>query len=320
MTQVALSIVMPVYNAEKYIQQAVTSLLEQSYRDFELIVVNDGSTDKSMEIIQGFNDERIRILHNDKNRGIVYSRNRGNAAARGRYLAPFDADDVARADKFEKQLAFLEAHPEYGMIGSWARLIDARGHVMRQKWKVNAPPERIPSILLFRNYFVQSSVVIRREAIPEEGYAEGYDAVEDYRMWGLVARRYKVWNYPAYLLQYRIHEQGITKRESDQMAGRDAKVFPLLYEPFHIQLNKRNLQLLQTLKDNRPITDLKDLNDLEVFFLHLLSQNKKHQAVDQKQLLSVVTTRWIKACWLARGLKHKALFKFLRSSFLTSRL
>jgi len=320
MTQVALSIVMPVYNAEKYIQQAVTSLLEQSYRDFELIVVNDGSTDKSMEIIQGFNDERIRILHNDKNRGIVYSRNRGNAAARGRYLAPFDADDVARADKFEKQLAFLEAHPEYGMIGSWARLIDARGHVMRQKWKVNAPPERIPSILLFRNYFVQSSVVIRREAIPEEGYAEGYDAVEDYRMWGLVARRYKVWNYPAYLLQYRIHEQGITKRESDQMAGRDAKVFPLLYEPFHIQLNKRNLQLLQTLKDNRPITDLQDLNDLEVFFLHLLSQNKKHQVVDQKQLLSVVTTRWIKACWLARGLKHRALLTFLRSSFLTSRL
>ncbi len=315
-----LSIVLPFFNSEKFIGESIAGLLGQSFRDFELIVVNDGSTDKSMEIVQGFNDERIRILHNEGNRGIVYSRNRGNAAARGRYLAPFDADDVARADKFEKQLAFLDAHPDFGMIGSWARLIDARGRVMRQKWKVNAPPGRIPAILLFRNYFVQSSVVIRRKAIPEEGYAEGYDAVEDYRMWGLVARRYKVWNYPAYLLQYRIHEQGITKRESDQMAGRDAKVFPLLYEPFHIQLNKRNLQLLQTLKDNRPITDLQDLNDLEAFFIHLLAQNKKHKVVDQKQLVTVVSDRWVKACWLARRLKHKTFLKFLRSPFLTTRL
>ncbi len=320
MTQTTLSIVMPAYNAAAYIREAVGSILSQSFRDFELIVVDDGSTDNSMEVVRGFGDKRIRILQNTTNRGIVYSRNRGNAAARGRYLAPFDADDVARADKFEKQLAFLDAHPEYGMIGSWARLIDARGRVMRQKWKVNAPPERIPAILLFRNYFVQSSVVIRREAIPGEGYAEGYDAVEDYRMWAEVARQHKVWNYPAFLLQYRIHQQGITKRESDQMAGRDAKVFPLLYEPFHIQLNKRNLQLLQTLKDNRPITDLKDLNDLEVFFLHLLSQNKKHKVVDQKQLVTVVSDRWVKACWLARGLKQKALLKFLRSPFLTTRL
>ena len=139
MSYPTLSIIMPVYNAEAYLHEAVKSILAQSFTDFELIIVEDGSTDNSLEIIEGFSDSRIHVLYNDGNQGIVYSRNRGNAASRGRYIGPFDADDIAEKDKFKKQLRFLECNPDYGMIGSWAHLVDHEGRMMHEKWKVNAP-------------------------------------------------------------------------------------------------------------------------------------------------------------------------------------
>ncbi len=316
MTDPALSIIMPVYNAQKHIRSAVESLLKQSFHNFELIVINDGCTDKSMEMVRSFGDNRIRILNNDKNRGIVFSRNRGIAAARGRYLAPFDADDVARQDKFEKQIAFMEANKEYGMIGSWAHLIDDNDRLLKTKWKLSASPERISAILLFRNYFVQSAVVIRREAIPEKGYVKGTDTVEDYHMWAQVASIHKVWNYPDYLVRYRIHEQGITSRESSKMPKRDSKVFRFLYEPLQIQLDDRQLALLQLIKGQQAITDMKTLKDVEAFLLELLKQNKRLGLYHQKHLCKEVQNRWLKTCFNARGLKHKLLLILLRSPLL----
>src|SRR6056297_709312 len=135
-----ISIVMPVYNAQDYVESAIRSLLRQTYKNFEPLVVDDASTDNSLKIIEGIRDPRIRILKNKENRGIVYSRNRGLEAMRGDYFAPFDADDIARHDKLEKQLSFLEAHPDYGMVGAWARLIDENGRTLKQRWKLNAPP------------------------------------------------------------------------------------------------------------------------------------------------------------------------------------
>ena len=158
-----LSIVMPVYNTEKFVKKTIESLLNQTYKDFELIVIDDGSTDNSIEIIKKFADNRIKIFSNDSNKGIVYSRNRGNAEALGRFIAPFDSDDIALPDKFEKQISFLEQHPEFGMLGSWAKLIDENDKFLNVNWKLSAKAESIPAILLFRAYFIQSAVVFRRE-------------------------------------------------------------------------------------------------------------------------------------------------------------
>ena len=95
---------MPVYNAGRYLSQAVQSILEQTYKDFELIIINDGSTDNSKTVIESFNDNRIRYFENEKNSGIVYSRNKGLKLAKGEYIGMFDADDIAYPEKFEKQI------------------------------------------------------------------------------------------------------------------------------------------------------------------------------------------------------------------------
>jgi glycosyltransferase involved in cell wall biosynthesis len=101
---------MPLYNTESYVGQAIQSLLSQTYRDFELIIVNDASTDTSLEIVKTFNDTRLRILNNKKNSGIVFSRNKGLREAKGEFIAPFDSDDLAVNDKFEKQIGYLKKH------------------------------------------------------------------------------------------------------------------------------------------------------------------------------------------------------------------
>lgn len=315
----SLSIIMPVFNAEAHLQEALDSILAQTYEDFELIVVDDGSTDGSVDILNLCSDKRIRLIHNDGNRGIVYSRNRGLREASGQFIAPFDADDVARLDKFEKQIGFLENNPSFTMLGSWARLIDGQGNRLRERWKLSAPPERIPAILLFRNYFVHSSVVLRRSALPYPAYAEGFDTVEDYLLWARVCRNFKVWNFPDYLISYRIHHQSASSREAARMPIREARVFELLYQQMHIQLDNRSLELLQLLKSKQAIRSIQELHDLESFLQHLLEANRKFPLVDHKELQRVVCNRWMKACYLARALKFKTMIKCITSPLMPGR-
>lgn len=304
---------MPVYNADRFIYKAISSLLGQTFRDFELIVVNDGSTDRSMEFVNSVNDARIKVLTNEQNKGIVYSRNRGNEAARGRYIAPFDADDIARKDKFEKQIDFLEKHPDFGMIGSWALLIDEHDQLLKKKWKVNAPPERIPAIQLFRNYFIQSAVVMRREAVPPGNYTKGFDVVEDYKMWFEISQQYKVWNYPDYLLKYRVHNQSITQRQKSEMNARDAKVYNFIYDSLGLDLTERQKSLLLTIKSSEKIDNTDLLSEIEEFLLFILSKRDTMSNYEYTELCRVVYNRWLKACYKAGYHKPQVIRKFLTS-------
>lgn len=304
---------MPVFNAGRYVALTVKSLLEQSYRDFELIIVNDGSEDNSEEIISTFRDSRIRLINNPGNKGIVYSRNRGLTEAGGKYIAPFDADDIARKDKFEKQIAFLEKNPDFGMIGSWVLLIDENGKQLRKKWKLNAPPGRIPSILLFRNYFAQPAVVIRKEAIPENGYVQGYDIGEDYMMWLEIAGKFKTWNYPDYLLKCRIYPGSMMQREAHNMTGREKKIYDSIYRSFGFDLSERQLFLLLTIKNNSSAGDPGLLSEIEYLLIQILDKNKEVEKYDRQELMKVVYDRWLKVS-LKAGPSMKVLRRFLFSA------
>ena len=120
-----VSVAMPAYNSEEYVKQAIDSVLAQTFSDFELIIVNDGSSDRSKEIILSYTDERIRYLENEKNLGIVKTRNRCIANAAGKYIAVLDNDDIALPFRLEEQVRFLEANSDYGVCGSFYRIIDS---------------------------------------------------------------------------------------------------------------------------------------------------------------------------------------------------
>ncbi len=309
-----LSIIMPVYNAAKYLAEAVESLLVQSFSDFELIIIDDASTDGSSEIAEMYDDGRIKLFHNEKNSGIVFSRNRGLSEATGDFIAPFDADDVALPGKFAKQIRFLKRNPGYGMVGSWVKFINGNGETMKGKWKLPAKPEKIPAIMLFRNYFVQSTVVIRREALPPEGYRKGYDVVEDYKMWIEIAAKHKVWNLPEYLVNYRVHDQSATNSDSRRLTEQDRLIYRDLFNALDIELTPQNFDTHMIIKQNDPILQTEILKRIEEHLKMLLLQNRKTKIYDERMLKKVIFNRWMKCCFRARSLGPSAIGMCLSSS------
>ena len=316
----ALSIIMPCYNSGKYIGPAIESILSQSFRDFELIIVDDASTDETLGKVHDFNDQRIIILSNEENLGIVFSRNKGLKSARGRFIAPFDSDDIALPGKFEKQIRFLEQHFDYGMIGCRVKLINEEGKKLHEQWKLNADVRKIPSVLLFRNYFCHSAVIMRRECIPEGGYAVDFSTGEDYRMWIEIVRFWKAWNYPEYLVKYRLHKGSYSSKRGSEILQNDEKIFRLLFEPLGIEPNLEQIETLRVIKDRSSITDLETLRKIESFLLLVISRNKHTHVYDQKELSGVALNRWLKVCKMSIGMNISAAGIFLKSGLLINYL
>ena len=207
-----VSVVMPVFNTAAYVGQAIESILQQTYQNFEFIIIDDASHDNSVKIINTYRDERIRFISNSFNQGISKTRNQGMAKANGKYIAVFDSDDISLPYRLEKQVAFLENNPEFGLIGGQVIPIDEQGTVIGDTWQFTAEPEEIPVILLFRNYFAQPSVMLRATAIANQWYDPTFITAGDYEYWTRIIRRTKVWNLNGPLIQYRRHSEGITRR------------------------------------------------------------------------------------------------------------
>ncbi len=308
-----LSIIMPLYNTEMYVAQAIQSLLSQTYTDFELIIVDDGSTDKSLEIVKSFKDSRIKIMRNQQNQGIVFSRNRGLKEAVGEYIAPFDSDDIAMPDKFRKQIDFLKTHPDFGLIGSWIKMIDENGKFIKKKWRLFAKPEEIPAQLLFRNYFAQSSVVIRREALPVSGYENGFSFGEDYRMWIDIAKKYKMWNYPECLLLYRVHSKNTTSININNIEKHEKMIFEYSFKFLNIEIDENSASILQLINNEEKIMQIYKLKEIEKFLILVLSRNADLNIYDQKQLQKVVVKRWLKVCFKERNMILKFPIRIISS-------
>ncbi len=304
---------MPVYNAGKYLQEAITSVLDQEFKDFEFIIVDDGSTDFSLAIIKSFDDDRIRVHKNHQNKGIVYSRNKGIELSHGKYIGMMDADDVALPDKFKKQIAFLDKNPDFGMIGSWAKLIDEYGLVLKENWKLNAKPDKIPGIMLFMNYFVQSAVVFRKEMLPRYAYKEGYEIVEDYKLWLDILKRGKAWNLPEYLLHYRIHYKSATQSKEATVNQNLTMVYEELFESLDIKASSEEMKMHHEFRTGRNKYDLSEFLSILVWLEKLYIQNKKLKRYPEKYFLSTLFNRILKAFKLTDGNCLKCFTKILSS-------
>jgi glycosyltransferase involved in cell wall biosynthesis len=218
-----VSVVMSVFNAEPYLRQAVESILRQTLRDFEFIIVDDGSTDRSRALLDEYRDERIIRADHAANRGIPQALNHGLERARGRYVARIDADDVALPERLATQVEYLERHPDIGILGSaFYRLEMATGYV-----RVVAGPSQDADIrwqIMFYNTFCSSSVMFRRELIATiGGYNETMRCAIDYDLWVRMVGSLRAANLPDALAVYRVHGEGVTGQwGSDQQRYSDA--------------------------------------------------------------------------------------------------
>ena len=182
-TAPCVSVVMSVYNGEQYLVESIQSILNQTYSNFEFIIINDGSTDQTEKIIKSYKDPRITLIDNSINHGLVYSLNLGFSKARGKYIARMDADDISRSDRLAKQVEFLEGHSDIGIVGSNCICIDENGH----RLFINRKPAldlEIRWVNLLQNPFVHSSVMIRKCMSTDNEYIyPSIKWVEDYMLW-----------------------------------------------------------------------------------------------------------------------------------------
>ena len=313
MSDSLLSVVIPVYNAERYVKDAVTSILHQAYKNMELIIIDDVSTDSSLQIIESIKDDRIILVKNGVNRGQIYTRNLGLKMAKGEYIGMFDADDIAYHDKFKLQIDFLKKNEDYGMIGSWAKFIDEDGKRLPGSWKLRAKPDMIPSIMLFKNYFLQSAVIYRKDCISKYLFKEGFDVAEDYKIWLEIIADFKTWNLQEYLVDYRVHKNSITKSQPSKQIQTERVIFKRQLAKLGIDVSENELKLHLLIKDARPIKTISTLKQIEKWLLKIEDRNEDELIYDRKMLSRVIFNRWLKVCKKASGLRFKMIYTLFTS-------
>jgi glycosyltransferase involved in cell wall biosynthesis len=202
-----VSVVMGTFNGERYLHSAIDSILQQTFRDFELIVIDDCSTDQTPNILREINDPRIRAVRNTHNLGIPSTLNKGIELALGKYIAFQDHDDLSMADRLSLQAEFLERHPKVAMVGSSCRVVDASGATVRD-YPAKCDDAELRWDLLWYNPFFQTTLMLRRDALREiGGYSSDprYRLSEDYEMMSRLAMRYRVANLSQFLGCWREH-------------------------------------------------------------------------------------------------------------------
>jgi hypothetical protein len=209
----SLSVVMSVYNGQAFLLQAIESILAQTFPEFEFLIIDDGSTDKTTEILAGSasRDTRIRILRHE-NKGRAASLNIGIGLAKGKYIARMDADDVAMPYRLAEQMDFMERHPEVGLLGGAVELIGPMGRVIRT---VRPPLEdaEIKALMLRYNPMFHPTVVMRKElALIAGGYRKALLDADDYDLWLRMSERSRLANLGKTMVQYRIHSDQVSIR------------------------------------------------------------------------------------------------------------
>lgn len=307
-----VTVFIPAYNRERFIGAAVRSVLAQRYRDFELLVVDDGSTDRTAAIVAACDDPRVRLEQNPGNRGIPYTRNRGLELARGQYLAILDSDDLMLPARLGAQVDFLDRHPRHAAVGSWSRLVDADGAVLPGLKRQPVHDADIQSHLLFRCCLNNRTVTARADVLRAYGYRAEFPRCQDYDLLVRLAPAHALANLPTVLVHGRRHDDQFTART--EALGRDRKraiaawQLERLGARFHATDLDHHYQLGRLARVG-VVPDAAWLDWCEDWLARLDAANRTARRYPHGAFRAVLGLNWLKACRHAPG----GMRRFVRS-------
>lgn len=311
---------MPVYNGDKYLRQAIKSILHQTFTDFEFLIINDGSTDKSADIIKSFTDPRIRLLENSRNLGLIRSLNMGIDAAHGEYVARMDCDDISTTDRLTKQVAFMDAHHDVGVCGSWYKSIGERRSITMK------PPlddHEIRFFLAINTPFAHPSVILRKSLLQRYDlrYNSEFTHAEDFELWVRLSAHTKLANIPDVLLLYRNHKKQISRQYSSGQLASANRVRALQLSNLGMassidEFNTHNAVFVAVRPDSTsvyPISSFDFLHSAEDWLRHLLDMSNGSVHATSPFLKQFFGKRWFTICMNSTGLGWDA-WKFFWNS------
>lgn len=216
-----ISVIMGVYNGERYVGEAIESILSQSYDDFEFIIVDDCSTDRTNEIIKSYNDPRIKIIRLERNHGLAYALNIAAKESKGKYIARMDSDDISLNERFERQILFFSKNQDVSVLGTSYYEIDSSGEIIGEK-KFPSDDKDIKSVMIKINPFFHASIMMKKESLEESGFYNGsLRMLEDYDLWIRMSKKCKLANMDESLIKRRYHEGNVclTTDNAQLLAG-----------------------------------------------------------------------------------------------------
>ncbi len=312
-----ISVIMAVYNSATYLEEAIQSILNQDLKDFEFIIINDGSTDESEEILKKYArvDNRIQLFSQD-NQGLPKSLNRGIQLARGKYIARMDADDISLPERFSKQVAFLEEHPEIAVCGTWIETIG------EEKSYINQYPrdsETIQCWLLFGIGLAHPSVLMRRDCLIEKNlsYDPSYLYCEDYEFWLRLSRDLQLANLPEVLLLYRVQSKQGDRSEYERIRlTNNQRIWLSLFQNLGISPTPEELETHGELWRFELKYTREFIAKTEKWFRKLRRANRKTRIYAEPNLTKYFGDRWFVICEPAKDLGFWLAWRCWRSPML----
>jgi glycosyltransferase involved in cell wall biosynthesis len=298
MHQLPLSVIMPVYNGEKYLEEAISGVLTQNFTDFELLIIDDGSTDSSVKIIQSIKDSRIRLIQNDKNRGVAYTRNVGLKEAKGEFLAWMDCDDLIEPNRFEVQINCLRENPEIGICGTaLQRFGEGKPYVSR---KFLDPP-LIKAALLFYNSLLSATTMYRMEMIrkAELTYDTRLLVAEDYDFFFEASFHFPIKNLDQVLYYYRASESSIMKVYSErrqQLFDFHKIIYSKAFDKMQIPHLEENFELHYSCASTELITTFLKLKEVFDWLIYLKNRNSELKVYEVNSFDKVLASVFFSVC------------------------
>ena len=296
-----ISVIMANYNTPlPYLKKAIDSILAQTYTAFEFIIVDDGSTDNSPEVIRSCPDPRIRLICNEQNRGLAYSLNKAMEHCQGEFIARMDSDDISLPDRFAKQFSFMREHPDVIVCGAWADTIDKNG--IDAGWSIRgtiSDQEEYRICLLFGNTptIVHPSAFLNRRLLLRHGlkYDVRYRNAQDYQLWVRCARIAGCRIIPETMVLYRIHEASVSKKLRTEQDNCSYRIIQEQLDRLHLTLPEelKRSHFLFVTYNHLPPYDRR----LKGWLVSIIRANKKYRVYDLRKLKRTIWTSWGKICY-----------------------
>lgn len=290
MSSPKVSILTSVYKSEVLIRPAIESVLNQTFKDFEWVIINDATPDNSIAIIEEYNDPRVKIIHNNENLGLPASLNKGIELCKGQYIARMDTDDICYPNRLEEQVKFMEANPDIAIAGSWVSLTGDKKGI----WKTPISHEEIKCKLIFSNAIAHPSVIIRSSELKKHSfkYDEKLKRIQDYDLWVRAAQKLRLANIPQPLLYYRIDDNA----KSEEVIEWAKQI---MFNIRAFQLNTLGVNLTKEENKNIHFISMGALTKVNTkvlanIFSRIIIANNRKEVFSSKYLEKIIGRIWIR--------------------------
>lgn len=301
MNKPLVSVLIPCYNAEQHVEQALNSILEQTYTNMEIIAINDCSTDNTGSILHAIaeRDSRMRVIDNEKNLKLIDTLNKGVALCNGEYIARMDADDIALPKRIEKEVDFLERNKNHDIVSTLFLAFPTNNPSKKSLHHNPLKDEELRAYMLFKSGICHPAVMIRKRVFTELGlqFEKEYLHVEDYALWSKAIYKTKIANIGEPLLLYRVHENQVSTLNEKLQLDNKQKVFKIHCEQLGLSTSDESLDIYTSVAESVPSeSSIEYLKKCEEFMKHLISINETNKFCNMNYLKDILAIHWLRLC------------------------